>query len=49
MNAMSENTDGSSLTTGQVSSILDQLWKILSSATNIKQLEYDEIVTIGSV
>lgn len=28
---------------------LDHLWKVLSSATNIKNLEYDEAVTIGSV
>jgi hypothetical protein len=28
---------------------LDELWKILSSATNIDKLEYSEAVTIGSV
>lgn len=28
---------------------LDELWKILSSTTNIDKLEYDEAVTIGSV
>lgn len=28
---------------------LDELWKILSSATNIENLEYDEAVIIGSV
>jgi len=28
---------------------LDELWKILSSATNIDKLRYDEAVVIGSV
>jgi hypothetical protein len=28
---------------------LEKLWKVLSSATNINSLEYDEAVTIGSV
>lgn len=28
---------------------LNELWKILSSATNINTLEYDEAVTIGNV
>lgn len=28
---------------------LDELWNILSSATNIDRLEYAEAVTIGSV
>lgn len=28
---------------------LDELWKILSSATNINKLHYDEAVVIGSV
>ena len=28
---------------------LDELWKILSSATNINKLHYDDAVVIGSV
>jgi SMC interacting uncharacterized protein involved in chromosome segregation len=28
---------------------LDELWKVLSSATNIGKLHYDEAVTIGGV
>lgn len=31
------------------SKYLDHLWKVLSSATNINNLEYGEAVTIGGV